>query len=108
MGKFQLFGGNNGYYFRLKASNGETILSSESYSSKQGSQNGVQSVKANSPYDSKYEKKTSTSGYSYFVLKGGNGEIIGTSEMYSSSIARDNGIAAVKREAPTATIEDLT
>jgi uncharacterized protein len=42
------------------------------------------------------------------VLKAKNGEIIGTSEMYSSVGARDAGIDAVKRDAPPAPTKDLT
>lgn len=35
------------YYFVLKASNGETIATSEMYSSKQAAQNGIKSVQQN-------------------------------------------------------------
>ena len=44
----------------------------------------------------------------YFNLKAGNGEIIGTSETYNSEQARENGIEAVKRDAPGAPVEDQT
>lgn len=36
-------------YFVLKAANGETIGRSETYSSKQGMENGIESVKKNAP-----------------------------------------------------------
>lgn len=36
-----------GYRFRLKAGNGEVIATSESYVSKAGAQNGIESVKSN-------------------------------------------------------------
>lgn len=50
MPKFEIFKGTNGnYYFRLKASNGEIIAQSEGYSSKQGAQDGIASVKKNAP-----------------------------------------------------------
>jgi len=42
------------------------------------------------------------------VLKAGNHEVIGTSEMYSSTSARDGGIEAVQRAAADATIVDET
>lgn len=38
---------NQKYFFVLKASNGETIATSEMYASKQGAINGINSVKAN-------------------------------------------------------------
>jgi uncharacterized protein YegP (UPF0339 family) len=47
-------------------------------------------------------------GQPFFVLKAANGETIGRSEMYSSASAMENGIASVKRNAATATVDDLT
>jgi uncharacterized protein YegP (UPF0339 family) len=44
----------------------------------------------------------------YFVLKAANGQIIGSSEMYSSASAIENGIASVKANWPGATIADST
>jgi uncharacterized protein YegP (UPF0339 family) len=38
-------------------------------------------------------------------LRGGNNEVLGTSEMYSSAAARESGIAAVKRAAVEAGVE---
>lgn len=43
-----------------------------------------------------------------FDLKAGNGEVIATSEVYSSEAACKNGIASVKKNAPIAGIEDQT
>jgi uncharacterized protein YegP (UPF0339 family) len=57
----------------------------------------------------KFEIKKSKNDQYYFNLRSkGNGEIIATSEMYSSIQGCLNGIAAVKRDAPDAGIEDLT
>lgn len=107
--KFQLFksSANAQYYFRLKASNGETVLSSEGYIAKQSCLNGIASVKINAPIDSRYERKDATNNYR-FNLKAANGEIIGRSEGYTTAAARENGIAAVKSDAPGAPIEDLS
>jgi uncharacterized protein YegP (UPF0339 family) len=35
------------------------------------------------------------------VLKSSNGQVIGTSEMYKSEAARDNGIASVVENSPS-------
>lgn len=108
-GKFELRKSASGqFHFRLKAGNGEPILSGESYATKAGAQNGIESVKTNAPDDNRYERKTSTSGQSFFVLKAANGEPIGRSETYSSASAMESGIASVKNNAPGASIEDLT
>ncbi|MBM9547821.1 YegP family protein [Leptospira sp. 201903074] len=46
--KFEIYKDKAGEFrFRLKASNGEIIASSEGYSSKQACENGINSVKAN-------------------------------------------------------------
>ena len=109
MGKFEIKKRVNGeFQFNLKAINGQVILSSEGYSTKENCKNGIQSVKSHAPHDVYYDKRTSTNSKHYFNLKASNGQVIGTSEMYESSVGRDMGIASVKTTAPTATVEDLT
>jgi uncharacterized protein YegP (UPF0339 family) len=107
--KFQILKSttNQQFYYRLKAKNGETILSGEGYTSKDSCSKGIASVKENAPIDTRYERKDSTSNYT-FNLKAANGEIIGRSENYTSSQARENGISAVKQEATGAAVEDLS
>ncbi|WP_442795414.1 YegP family protein [Pelobium manganitolerans] len=108
MGKYQIRRTGNGQFrWTLKASNGETLLTSESYVSKQGCVDGIASSKV-CVADKNFDKKTSISGQPYFNQLANNYQVLGTSEMYSSTSARDNGIDSVKRNAPTATIEDLT
>ncbi len=43
-----------------------------------------------------------------FDLKAGNGEVIATSEIYTTEAACRNGIDSVKRNAPVAAVEDQT
>jgi len=43
-----------------------------------------------------------------FDLKAGNGEVIGTSEVYTTKAAARNGINSVKKNAPIATIDGAT
>ncbi|MBT2561475.1 YegP family protein [Pedobacter sp. ISL-68] len=107
MGKFVITKRSNGeFQFNLKASNGQTILTSEGYSAKSSCENGIESVKKNVQDDSKFEKKTSSNGKHYFSLKATNGQIIGSSEMYESTTARDNGIESVQKNAPDADTDD--
>ena len=96
------------FHFNLKAGNGEIILSSEQYVAKAGAENGIESVRANAPHDERYERKKSKKDEPYFVLKAANGEIIGSSEMYTSTAGMENGIASVKKNAPEAKLKDLT
>jgi hypothetical protein len=107
--KFDLKQSSNGqFFFSLKAGNSEIVLSSEMYKEKSGAQNGIASVKKNSPDDARYDRRQSVKGEPYFVLKAGNGEIIGKSEMYSSASAMEKGIASVKKNAPEALVVDST
>lgn len=97
-------GSNEQFYFSLHASNGEIILQSEGYISKQGAENGIASVKSNASIDSRYDRRTAINGQYYFVLKAGNGEIVGTSEMYVNQAGCENGIRSVMSNAPDAPI----
>ena len=96
------------FMFNLKAGNNEVILTSESYASKQGAVNGIDSVKANASADAHYERKVAKDNSPYFVLKAVNSQVIGSSQMYSSASAMEAGIASVKANGPTATTKDLT
>ncbi len=84
------------------------ILTSEGYKAKAGCENGIASVRTNAQLDARFDRKVSKNEKPYFTLKAGNGEIIGTSELYESVASRDNGIASVKSNAPEATVEDLS
>lgn len=109
MQKFKVYKDRGGEFrFRLKATNGQNILASEGYKTKSNCLNGIESVRNNSQDDSKYERLESQSGSPYFNLKASNGQVIGTSEMYSSFSAMENGIASVKKNAPGAAIDDLS
>lgn len=109
MQKFEIYKDKGGEFrFRLKAANGQNILASEGYKAKPSCTNGIESVRKNSQDDSKYERMESKSGKPYFNLKASNGQVIGTSEMYSSSSAMENGIVSVKKNAPIAEIDDLS
>lgn len=103
--KFVIKSRDDAFHFHLTASNGEIILVSQRYASIVGAEGGIASVKANAPIEERYERRRSRKDEPYFVLKAPNGEVIGTSEMYGSGAAMENGIAAVQRSAPRAGIE---
>ena len=108
-GKFEIKKAKDGeFYFHLRASNGQIILSSEMYKQKSSAENGIESVKKNSPDDACYERKEARNGQFMFNLKAANHEVIGTSETYTTTEARDHGIASVKTNAPTAEVHDET
>jgi uncharacterized protein YegP (UPF0339 family) len=95
------------FHFRLKAKNGEIIMQSQGYADKKGAENGIASVEKNGTDESNFEKKEASNGKFYFVLKAGNGQIIGQSQQYKTESGRDNGIASVGKNCAGDT-KDLT
>lgn len=109
MGKFVITKRANGeFQFNLKAGNGQVILTSEGYTTLAACKNGIESVKKNSQEDARFERKEAKDGAPFFNLKATNGQVIGKSEMYSSTAACENGIESVKKNAPEAeVVEEL-
>lgn len=102
-GKFELKQAKNGkYHFNLLAGNGQIIFSSQMYETKTSAENGISSVQKNGGDESRFERSESKNGDPYFVLKAGNGQVIGQSEMYKSKASMENGIQSVMKNAPDA------
>jgi len=108
-GKFELKKSASGkFMFNLKAGNNQIILTSQLYGDKATAKNGIASVKKHARADGNYERKSSTKGQPYFVLKSSNGQTIGKSEMYASTSSMEKGIASVKSNARGAATKDAT
>jgi uncharacterized protein len=106
-GKFELKKSKNDkFFFNLLAGNGQIIMTSEMYESKASAQNGIASVQKNAGSAERYEGKVGKDGSPYFVLKAGNHQVIGQSQMYASEKARDGGIESCKNSAPGAAVDD--
>ncbi len=108
MAKFEVYqsGKEKEYRFRLVASNGQNILSSEGYNSKAACLNGIESVRKNSTDPARFVKTTTPAGQYRFSLKAANNQIIGTSQNYQSASGRDNGVSSVMTNASNATLVD--
>ena len=107
--KFELKKGRTGKFsFSLKATNGQVILSSETYPDRRSANKGIQSVQRNAANPKRYEIRTAKNQEQYFVLKAGNGEIIGMSERYKTTRSLNAGIASVQKNGATDAIVDLT
>ena len=100
--------GTSQFHWDLTGANARKILSSQLYAAKAGAEAGIQSCRANSGDESRYERLTSKDARPYFVLKAANGEIIGTSQMYGSESARDEGIASCRENGPSGVTHDTT
>lgn len=119
MGKFVIREVPSGIKFDLKATNGQVIATSEVYEAKSSCVNGIESVRKNAPiakfedqtvegYETvtnpKFELYKDKAGEFRFRLKARNGEIIATSEGYTTHAACENGIESVRKNAPEAEI----
>ena len=104
-GKFECYKDKAGEFrFRLKAGNGNTILSSEGYKSKSGCANGIESVKKNCSDPDRFVKKVTPSGKFRFSLTAKNSQAIGSSQNYASESGCNNGMKSVANNAPDAVV----
>ncbi|HPH65042.1 MAG TPA: DUF1508 domain-containing protein [Kofleriaceae bacterium] len=83
------------FSFSLYASNGEIVLTSESYTSEAAALNGAFAVQENGADVANYKLLQAVDGRSYFVLRAKNYETIGVSQMYSTKESAERAIAAV-------------
>ena len=124
-GKFFIKKAKDGsYMFNLRASNGETIATSDMYSSLEKCKKGITSVQMNAPIaniedhtvsgaidevvNPKYEMYYDKSGDYRFRLKAKNGSIIVKSQGYSSKSNCVAGIESVRKNAEIAKLENRT
>jgi uncharacterized protein YegP (UPF0339 family) len=107
-GKFEVYKDKAGKFrYRLKAANGQVILTGEGYNSKTACLMGVESVKKNSQRESAFEVFQDKKGGYRFRLKAANQEIIGQGEAYSDRSGCMRGITSVKRNAGVAKIVEV-
>ena len=119
MSKFVIRTVNSGLKFDLRAANGQTILTSEVYTTMAACRKGIASVMKNAPIakvenqteenwktltNPKFELYQDRAGDYRFRLKARNGEIIAVSENYSGRAGCLNGIESVKKNALDAEI----
>ena len=119
MSKFVIRRVNSGIKFDLHAGNGQTILTSEVYTSEAACRKGIASVARNAPLAKlenqteegwktvthpKFQMYLDKAGHYRFRLRARNGEIIAVSESYTAKAGCLNGIESVKKNAPEADI----
>lgn len=95
--KFSVFTGTDSlYYFHFVAANGEILLQSEGYTTRESADAGIDAVVQNAPDTRNVDILQSTDSQWYFVVKGNNGEIVATSEMYTTKASADRGARTVR------------
>ncbi|KRG47534.1 hypothetical protein ARC20_17655 [Stenotrophomonas panacihumi] len=92
------------FHFVLRAPNHRTILSSERYTTEAAALNGIDAVRRSAASEGGFARKLAGNGESMFNLVARNGEVVGTSETYRSTAAREKGIASVMANAGRARV----
>lgn len=120
MGKFIIRMVPSGLKFDLHAANGQSILTSEVYTTEHACRKGIESVRKNAAIakledqtepgyqkltNPKFEVYQDKAGNFRFRLKARNGEIIAVSEIYSARAGCLNGIESIRKNAANAPIE---
>ena len=121
MSKFVIRQVFSGVKFDLTAPNGQTILSSEVYTTRAAAIKGIASIRLNAPAanvenqteegwvmqkNPKFEMFRDKAGEYRFRLKARNGKIVGTSEGYTAKAGCLNGIESVMKNASDAEIAE--
>lgn len=88
---------NNTYLFQLKTSDGQTLLESISFNSREEIENTVAELAPLSEVHVSIERKTNYQGNFLFNLKDRKGKVIGNSLLYDSEAGMENGIRNLKR-----------
>jgi uncharacterized protein len=89
------------YHFNVHAKNGEIVLSSESYTTEAAALNGAFAVQAAGTAAASYQILQNSAGGFYFTLTADNGQIVGTSQQYSSKQAAQGGVTSLMSFLPS-------
>jgi len=94
-------GDSGQFHFNVYAKNGQIVLSSETYTDVANAYNGAFSVQENGVATYAYEIKQSAAGGYFFNLKAANGQIVGTSQQYTTAAGAQAGRDALVTLLPT-------
>jgi len=87
--------GSGALSFSLKAGNHEVILVSPMHQTDADVRSAIAQVRRNSQRPERFKRMTAKDKSPYFVLVDEGGQVLGTSEMYLSTAAMENGIRSV-------------
>ena len=95
-GYFQIKKAERGAFsFTLKAGNHEVILSSVVHRSESDLRAAIDQVRVHSQRAERFKRLVAKDNSPYFTLTDEHGHVLGSSEMYSSALAMEQGIKSV-------------
>ena len=96
-GKYEVFPEAGFYKYRLKANNGEILLVSSSYKTREGAHNGIATLRKNVKDGSK-RVVTDKNGFSQFRISTANdGRLVVAGEIYPTLLSAQNALASVEK-----------
>lgn len=95
-------GATGQFHFNFVAQNGQTVLTSESYTTEAAAYNGALAVQGVSATG--YAVISNNEGGYYFTVTADNGQVVGISQQYASKSAATAGVKAVQKLVPTITV----
>jgi uncharacterized protein len=98
-------GASGQFHFNFFAKNGQIVLSSESYTSRAAAFNGAFAVQTDGQSAASYTLKqnVSATGF-YFTVTALNGQVIGTSQQYTTKAAAQSGMTSLQTLLPSITV----
>ena len=107
LGKYEVYEEETGFKYRLKANNGEILIVSNSYTTKEGAHKGITTLQE-WVEEGKLSFYTDKNDYSQWRLFTANGNrMIACGEFYSSKASAENSFESVKRFYKTEKVVDL-
>ena len=98
---FQIYKDKAGKHrFRLKAKNGENIISSQAYASRATCMKGIKSLAKNSASKDSFDAKQNRAGKWSFNVRAANNKVIATSQSYADKASMNRGIKSIMTNAP--------
>jgi uncharacterized protein len=90
------------FHFNIHAANGQIVLTSESYTTEAAAYNGAFAVQADGVLATAYAVKQNLSANGFFfTVTAQNGEVIGTSQQYTTKESALDGMAALQKLLPS-------
>ena len=98
----------NAFKFSLKTSDGNILMHSVPYRSREQLNGVVAELQALASNHMAFERQTNHQGKFLFQLRGTDGKIIGKSQLYNSEAGMENGIKNLKNRIATLRYTDLS
>jgi uncharacterized protein YegP (UPF0339 family) len=93
-----------GYHFNMHAKNGQIVVSSEHYTTAAAAYNGAFAVQTEGQSAAAYTVIQNAAGGYYFTVTASNGEVVGTSQQYTTKASAQAAVTATAKLMPAISV----